>query len=154
MKNYELIAREIYAPLINGYNLQFASLNNWEFFLIGKGFALQISLDPRDGEDTWYVSVNSDGNVLTYKLMYLMVERFTSQDSENYGNPATLDERMTTEMRTDAAFILNKCKDILSGDKSWLHNYKGKGYYNREVARFLAPYFREQGYPVSVSEDS
>jgi hypothetical protein len=150
MKDYIPIAREIYASLVRRYGLQLAALNNGEFFLVGHGFSLWISIDPRDGADTWYVSVDNSGNILTYTLMYLMDERFTQQDSTIYGNPTTLDEHVIADMRTDAAWLSSKCHDLLSGDKKWLHGYKGKGHTSRHVTRFLAPYFKKQGYPVII----
>jgi hypothetical protein len=152
MKEYEAVARTLYAPLLERYALKFVAQDSSSFFLIGNGFALQIILDPRDGEETWYISIDNSGNVLKHKLMYLMVDRFTKDDAKIYGKPTSLDDRMYAEMRTDAVFLLNKCQDILSGDKSWLLGYQDKGDYNNNVAKFLAPYFQAQGYPVMVKE--
>lgn len=120
MKNYEQIARKMFTPLAQNYGQEFAALDGDEFFLIGQGFALWVFVDPKDGADVWYVTIDNAGNVLTYTLMYLMEERFTSEDSTVYGDPKTLDERVAADMRTAAAWLKNKCQDILTGDKSWL----------------------------------
>ena len=153
MKDYEQIARKMFTPLVQKYDLKFAALDGDEFFLIGQGFAFWVFIDPRDGADVWYVAIDKSGNVLTYTLMYLMEERFTSEDSANYGDPNSLDERVSADLRTDAAWLLNKCQDVLTGDKSWLQGYPDDGDYSRHVTKFLAPYFRAQGYPVIVRED-
>lgn len=154
MNNFETIARNIYEPVRSKYKLQFEILDHDEFFLIGHGFALWIFIDPRDGADTWYVSIDSNGNVLTYTLMYIMEERFTHFDSASYGNPTTFDGRIEADMRVDSSWLMNKCQDILSGDKEWLKGYKDDGDYSHHVTEFLAPYFRAQGYPVIIREES
>lgn len=154
MKDYEQIARKMFTPLIQKYDLKFAALDGDEFFLIGQGFAFWVFVDPRDGADVWYVTIDNSGNVLTYTLMYLMEERFTSEDSAIYGDPKTLDEHVVADMRVAAAWLMNKCQDILTGDKSWLYRYSDDGDYSRHVTKFLAPYFRAQGYPIIVREEN
>ena len=152
MKDYESTARREFTPIANEYDLEFAALDDKEFFLIGQGFALWIFIDLRDGADVWYVNIDNTGNIFTYTLMYLMEERFTSEDSSIYGDPKTLDERVVADIGADAAWIIKRCKDIITGDKTWLQNYQGKGHYNNKVTKFLAPYFRKQGYPVKIRE--
>lgn len=153
MKDYKTIAYEIFTPLAKKYNLKFTALDGDEFFLIGRGFALWIFIDPRDRRsDVWYVSVDNNGNVLTYTLMYIMKERFDAQNAKIYGNPSTFDEHIEANLRVDAAWLMNKFQDILSGDKTWLLGYQDNGDYSRHVTRFLAPYFREQGYTVILKE--
>lgn len=155
MENYESIAYEIYSPIINKYGFQFAAFDNEEFFLIGRGFALWVFVDRRDRRaDTWYVSVNNSGNVLTYTLMYINKQRFTSEDRAHYGKPTTLDDYIEADMRVITAGLLNRCQDILTGDKTWLHGYQDDGDYSRHVARFLKPYFEEQGYYVAHVPES
>jgi hypothetical protein len=153
MKDFEQIARKMLTPVAQKYGLKFAALDGDEFFLIGQGFAFWVFADPRDGADVWYVTIDNSGNVLTYTLMYLMEERFTSEDSANYGDPNSLDERVSADLRTAAAWLMNKCQDVLTGDKSWLQGYPDDGDYSRHVTKFLAPYFIAQGYPVIVRED-
>lgn len=153
MKSYEQMARETYKPLVNRYDLKFVVINTDEFFLIGSGFALWIFVDLRDRRaDTWYVSVDDYGNVLTYTLMYINKERFTSEDRANYGKPIEFNDYIEGDMRVICSGLLNHCRDILAGDKMWLQGYQGKGHYNSSVTKLLAPYFSAQGYPVIIEE--
>lgn len=153
MKSYEPLVREIYAPLVKRYNLQFAALDNDEFFLVGYGFALWVFIDPKDRRaDTWYVSIDNSGDVLTYTLLYINKERFTPEERTFYGNPITFDDHIAGDMRVLNMGLLNRCQDILTGDKTWLKGYQGKGHYSRHVTKFLTPYFKAQGYPVIARE--
>jgi len=154
MKDYEPIARRMFTPLAQTYDLKFAALDGDEFFLIGQGFALWIFIDLRDmRSDFWYVSVDNNGIVLTYTMMYIQKERFDYQNSDVFGKPTTFDERIEANLRVDSYWLMNKFQDILMGDKSWLQGYPDNGDYSRHVTKFLAPYFRAQGYPVIVRED-
>lgn len=155
MRNFEPFAREVFTPLTREYSLQFAALNGYEFFLIGRGFALWVFIDPRDmRSDVWYVTVDDNGDVLTHTLMYIQKERFDPQNASIFGHPSTFDERIEANLRVDAAWLMNKFQDILSGDKTWLQGYQDDGDYSRHVAKFLAPYFKTQGYSVTVREES
>jgi hypothetical protein len=154
MYNYEQMARKIYAPVMEQYGLQFAPNDDQQFFLIGKGFALWIFVLPREARsDLWYVSADQNGSILTYTLMYRMKETFTSEDSAYFGDPKTYESSIAAYMRAHTAWLLNRCPDLLSGDKAWLMGYEGKAHYSRHVARFLAPYFREQGYNIVLREE-
>lgn len=154
MKNYEQTAYDIYFPVIQKYNLQFVTLEDGQFFLIGDGFALWIFVDIRDRRaDTWYISVDEVGNVQTYTLMYINKQRFTLDDRACYGKPTTFDEVIKADMRVLVSGLLNHCKDILTGEKNWLRDYQGKGHYYHHITKFLAPYFRAQGYPVIIKEE-
>jgi len=152
LKNYETIVRETYSPLIKQYNLEFAAMDNDEFFLIGHGFALWVTVDPRDEAKTWYVSIDKNGELKTYTMMYISKERFTAEDRALYGNPTSFDERVTAIFKIKCSGFMNHCQDILSGDKTWLQGYQDDGDYSRHVTKFLAPYFRKQGYPVKIRE--
>ena len=114
MKDYEPIARKMFTPLAEKYGLKFAAFDGDDFFLIGKGFALWIFIDPRDVRSyVWYVSV--DDNVLTYTLMYIQKERFDPRNASVFGNPLTFDERIEANLRVDTFWLMNKIQDILSG---------------------------------------
>lgn len=153
MENYEQMARRIYAPIVKSFNLEFAVLDNDEFFLIGSGFALWIFIDPRDRRaDTWYISIDDNGNVWTYTLMYINKQRFTTRDRVHYGDPIEFDDYIKGDMRVICSGLLNHCQDILTGDKTWLQGYPDDGDYNSRVTEFLAPYFTKQGYSVRIKE--
>ena len=154
MENYEAIARNCYASLIRNYGLMFRAFDGDEFFLIGNGFALYVFVDRRDRRaDVWYVLLNGEGSILTYTLMYIQKNRYMQEDYSLYGNPKSVDEKIESDMRVDASGLMNHCQDILSGDTTWLKDYPGQGSFSRHIARFLAPYFRQQGFYVKPIED-
>lgn len=153
----ELVKRSL-APMIRQYGFQFAQLDGDEMFLIGKGFALYVFIDRRDRRgDIWYVSLDPKGIIRAHTLMYVFADRFTSMDRAAAGYPLpqeATDEYIATTFRVANKGLLDHCHDILSGDKTWLNGYQDQeGEYSRHIARFLAPYFRRQGYYVKLREE-
>ena len=154
MENYEAMARNCYTPLIRNYGLKFAAYDSDEFFLIGNGFAIYVFVDKRDRRaDTWYVLPDSEGHILTYTLLHIQKSRYTQEDYSLYGTPNGYDEKIRSDMVVNASGLMNHCQDILSGDANWLKNYPGQGTFSRHIAKFLAPYFRRQGYYVKSMEE-
>lgn len=155
MQDYEMMVRECYLPIINQYKFQFEKLDSDEFFLIGNGFALYVFVDRRDKRsDIWFVTLDKNGIIRTHSLMDVMENRFDEYDSSCYGNPKSPDEQVKGYMRFDVSGLLRHCNDILSGDMQWINQIIAEGNYSRHVARFLAPYFRAQGYAVVVREEN
>jgi len=157
LQSYEKMVRICFAPLMRQYNLEFAAFDSDEFFMIGNGFALYTFVDRRDRRgDTWYISLSQDGIIREHTLMYINKERFTQEDRAVVGEINfidTSDEYIEATFRIQCVGFLNHCSDILSGDTLWLQNYPDKGDYSRHIARFLAPYFQQQGYYVKPTED-
>ena len=154
MENYEGMARNCYASLMKDYGLRFAAFDNDEFFLVGNRFAIYVFVDRRDRRsDAWYVLLNNEGDILTYTLMYIQKDRYEQKDYALYGDPNSVDERIKSDMVVNASGLRNRCQDILSGDTNWLTNYPGQGTHSRHIARFLAPYFQQQGYYVKSTEE-
>lgn len=158
MEDYGQLVQKLYKPIIDKYNFTFAQLDTDEMFLIGKGFGLYVFIDPRDGSNTWYVSLDANGNIVVRTLDYIFADRLTKDDRNEYlavyGQPQSIFEGVVTDLSISNIGLLNHCQDILSGGKAWLENYPDKGDYSRHVAKFLAPYFRAQGYTVVIREDS
>ncbi len=157
MENYESLVQRLYKPIIDKYGFKFVLLDADEMFLIGKGFALYVFVDPRDGSNTWYVSLDADGNIIVRTLDYIFAERLTEDDSYQYlsvhGQPQNMFERVVADLSISNIGFLNHCHDILSGDIQWLKNYPDQGINSRHVARFLAPYFQQQGYYVKPTQE-
>ncbi len=154
MQDYEMMVRECYLPIINKYKFQFKKLDEDEFFLIGKGFALYIFIDYRDRmSDVWFISLDKNGTIRTHNLMDVMEKRFDEQDSSCYGNPSSANEQIKGYMRFDVSGLLRHCHDILSGDPQWINQIIATGNYSRHIAKFLAPYFMAQGYTVILNEE-
>lgn len=154
MQDYEMMVREYYSPIINQYKFQFERLDGDEFFLIGKGFALYVFVDRRDKRsDVWFVSLDKNGTIKTHTLMDVMERRFDENDSNCYGNPGSPDEQIRGYICFDVSGLLRHCHDILSGDPQWVNQITAGGSYSRHVAKFLAPYFRQQGYYVMLADE-
>lgn len=150
MQDYEPMVRECYAPIIEKYKFQFAKFADEQFFLIGNGFALWVFADKREAYgDIGYVSVDKKGVIRAYSLMDINENRFTPQDRECYGDPTTADGRIESDFKVDCTGLMNRCNDILSGDKQWLEGYEDEGTKNYNISEFLRPYFEEQGLSIS-----
>jgi hypothetical protein len=158
MIDYGALVQRLYKPIIDKYGFAFAQLDGTEMFLIGDGFALYVFVDPRDGSNTWYASLNTDGNIIVRTLDYVFAERLTEDDRNQYisvhGKPQNLFDRVVADLSISNICMLNHFHDVLSGDTQWLQNYPDKGDYSRHVARFLAPYFQRQGYYVKPPEET
>jgi hypothetical protein len=154
MQDYEKMVHECYDLLIRKYRYQFAKYDGDEFFLIGKGFALYVFIDRHDRRaDVRYVSLDSLGSIRTHTLMYIQKQRYKQEDFALYGNPKDIDGRIRSDMIVASTGLLNHCQDILSGDTKWFTDYPDQGTNSRHVARFLAPYFQQQGYYVKLMEE-
>jgi len=157
-RDYTTIVKLCLTPLIQKYNLTSIPFDKDEMFLMGKGFALYAFVNWKEFySDLWYVTIDDNGVIRTYSLMYLEKERITQDDRNQYlikyGMPKTFDEKVFATYSIICIGYQNHCQDILSGDKQWLQNYPDKGYYNPQIAKFLAPYFRQQGYNVKLIEE-
>jgi len=157
VEDYGSLVRRLYKPIIDKYRFTFAKLDGDEMFLIGNGFALYVFVDPRDGSNTWYVSLSADGNIIVRTLDFIFAERLTKEDRNQYlsvhGQPQNMFEEVVADLSISNIGLFNHCHDILSGDTQWLRNYPDQGDYSRHIARFLAPYFRQQGYYVKPMEE-
>ena len=85
--------------------------------------------------------------------MHIQKQRYKQEDFALYGNPKDIDGRIKSDMTVASAGLLNRCQDILSGDRQWLTNYPDQGTHSRHVAKFLAPYFLQQGCYVKPTEE-
>lgn len=153
MKDFGSSVQRLYKTIIEEYRFTIAQLNEDKIFLIGNGFALYVFVDPRDGSNTWYVSLSADGNIIVRTLDYIFADRITKEDRNQYlsvhGQPQNMFEEVVADLSISNIGLLNHCHDILSGDTQWLQNYPDEGDYSRrQIADFLAPYFRRQGYYV------
>ena len=158
MEDYSSLVKRLYKTIIDKYRFTFAQLDGDEMFLVGNGFALYVFVDPRDGSNTWYASLDADGNIVVRTLDYMFADRLTKDDRNQYlfvhGQPQGMFERVVADLSISNIGLLNHCHDILSGDAKWLHNYPDQGTHSRHVARFLKPYFESQGYYVAPAPDS
>lgn len=123
MFDFLLEVQQHFGALISRFGLQVMSVDDSETLLVGDGFALSIAYD-RDGLDVSYIE-RSRSDWLSYRLTnFLSAQRFTPDDRLLYGQPASGADRVTASMRVFASGLVNRCADILSGDKAWLATLK------------------------------
>jgi hypothetical protein len=108
-----------FADLISRHRLTVVGVDDSEILLLGKTFSLSIAFD-REGLDVCYIDQTNLG-YLSYRLStYLGAHRFTTDDRAQYGQPATVQDRILASLRVYASGLGQRCDDILRGDKAWL----------------------------------
>lgn len=115
-----------FAPIINEYHLKVIGINACEALVIGPNYALLVGAD-RDGVEVEYIDRDQRHQLAVYGLRSLTMERFTPEDRSNYGQPSTKEERLVASLNVYAAGLANRCRDVLSGDKSWLKRDRWQG---------------------------
>jgi len=105
--------------VIEEYRLKVIRVDDEEALVVGSSYALRFSAD-RDSLDVAYIERNSRSKLTAYTLRPLVMQRFTPEDRANYGHPVTLKDRLLASLSVYASGLANSCRDILSGDKSWL----------------------------------
>ena len=113
-----LLAAEL-STLIEQYNLEVKRIDHSEALLLGRSYALLFQADL-DGLEVFYIDWESTGLTVCYTLRTLTVERFTADDVRKFGTPLTASEKITAELRVYASGLLNRCRDVLAGEKHWL----------------------------------
>jgi hypothetical protein len=106
-------------PVIEEYRLKVIRVDDEEALVVGSNYALQFSAD-RDSLDVAYIERNSRSRLAAYTLRPLVMQRFTPEDRANYGHPVTVKDRLLASLSVYASGLANRCRDVLSGDKSWL----------------------------------
>lgn len=107
------------SALIEEYGLKVVGVDAAEALVVGVNYALQFSAD-RDGLDVTYIERDRHGQLSAYTLRPLVMQRFTQEDRMHYGSPGTIKERLMASLNVYASGLANRCRDVLSGEKSWL----------------------------------
>ncbi|MHB1059897.1 MAG: hypothetical protein ACYC0F_18645 [Rhodanobacter sp.] len=106
-------------PVIEEYRLKIIRVDDEEALVVGSNYALRFAAD-RDSLDVAYIERNSRSRLTAYTLRPLVMQRFTPEDRANYGHPMTVKDRLLASLSVYASGLANRCRDVLSGDKSWL----------------------------------
>lgn len=106
-------------PVIEEYRLRVVRVDDAEALVVGLNYALRFSAD-RDSLDVTYIERDHRSKLAAYTLRPLVMRRFTPEDRANYGHPATVKDRLLASLSVYASGLANRCRDVLSGDKSWL----------------------------------
>lgn len=113
-----VLARKM-GSVVAEYQLKIVPLDEMEALLVGKNYALHFSAD-RDGVEVSYLERDRRSGLTAYTLRPLVMQRFTKEDQMKYGNPETVLERMSSGVSVYASGLANRCRDVLSGEKTWL----------------------------------
>ena len=145
MNNYKVIVENVFANIIKSYSLCLVQMDDSEVFLVGKEFAFSICVS-REGADIYYIMPKGKDGLVKYRLSNTLQDKFTDEDRSNYGNPSTIDERITGELKIFASGLFNHWEEeLLTGDKTWFNKYQGRGIkVNTFVTNVLVPIFEEQ----------
>lgn len=105
--------------VIEEFRLKIIRVDDEEALVVGSNYALRFSAD-RDSLDVAYIERNNRSRLTAYTLRPLVMQRFTPDDRANYGHPMTVKDRLLASLSVYASGLANRCRDVLSGDKSWL----------------------------------
>jgi hypothetical protein len=105
--------------VIEEYRLKVIRVDDEEALVVGSNYALRFAAD-RDSFDVAYIDRNGRCGLAVYTLRPLVMQRFTPEDRANYDHPVTVKERLLASLNVYASGLANRCRDVLSGDKSWL----------------------------------
>lgn len=116
-----------FKDVISRHHLHALPFDQTEVLLIGNGYALSISYS-REGVEVGYVEPIGEGTFVFHRITNMLgMQRFLADDRKLFGNPAhTVEEQVRASLRVIAAGLLNRCSDILSGDKAWLDALRKK----------------------------
>ena len=113
--------RVAFESLIEKYDLKVVSVDDSEALVVGQKYALRFATD-RDALNVTYLERNSHGQISAYTLRPLVMQKFMPEDRAAYGNPITIEEKLSASLNVYASGLEKRCQDLLRGDKSWLRN--------------------------------
>ena len=105
--------------VIEEYRLKVFRIDDDEALLVGSTYALRFAAD-RDSLDVAYIDRNGRSGLSIYTLRPLVMQRFTPEDRASFGHPMTMKDRLLASLSVYASGLASRCRDVLSGDKSWL----------------------------------
>lgn len=120
--NYEIIFKQEFENIINNYDLKYSAIDENEFAIIGKSFAL-IFMIHMDDIYIRYVMRNAQGELEVYNFDSFIVEKFNSIDREGIKISNTIEEKIMNEIKIIAKGLVNHWSGLLKGDKSWKMEY-------------------------------
>jgi hypothetical protein len=119
-------ALQLTAPLTARYGLQPVPAADDVFLLVGRDFAVQLTADF-DTTHVAYVDAGPAGRARVVGLdAYLQDHRFTPEDRARFGQPVGRVAHVLAALRVLVSGLLNRCDDILRGDRAWLTRLRGR----------------------------
>lgn len=123
VEDFKEILGDIFGEIIRKYKFNFITVNNYAYFLIGKGFSISITISL-EGSRIYYIVPTENGDLIEYWFDNFICSKFDAQDREKFGKPSTNYERIVAELRVTASGLLNHWDNMLKGSKSWIEEYK------------------------------
>ncbi|MDD3224283.1 MAG: hypothetical protein PHX70_06180 [Clostridium sp.] len=149
MNDYEEIIKNIYKNILENYDLKYIPINDFSIALVGWKFAIIVEVS-RDGVTLSYIMPDENGVLVEYWFDSFISSKFESSDRKDIGNPKTINEIITAELKISAKGLVNHWEDILRGDRRWIidyENYELGGNaekVNRLTSNILTPIFDKQ----------
>lgn len=125
--DFKVEVEKHFSMAITNYQLRVLAFDQYEVILLGNGFALCLSYD-REGVNVGYIEITSDHSFILHRITnFIGMNRFLPEDRQLFGSPPnTTEEQVRSSLRVIASGITHRCKDILSGEKTWLENLRRK----------------------------
>jgi hypothetical protein len=115
---FETLATALAGP-ISSYDLTMIRGGNDAVFIVGKGYALSISLD-RDYALLGMVRYDEKSKrYMWHSANQLLAER-AAHDQKDRKDPIGLDAQLEASASAIIYALKNRCQDLLRGDFSWL----------------------------------
>lgn len=120
--NYEIIFKQEFENIMNKYDMKYLNVDNNEFAIVGKDFAL-IFMIHLDDIFISYVMRNRHRDLEIYNFDSFIVEKFNAIDRENIKEANTVEERIKNRLKIITRGLSNHWDGLMKGDKNWLEDY-------------------------------
>ena len=130
--NYEIIFKQEFENIMNKYDMKYLNIDNDEFAIVGKDFAL-IFMIHLDDIFISYVMPNSHRELEVYNFDSFIIEKFNAIDRENIKEASTVEERIKNRLKIITRGLINHWHELLKVIKlgwktissmNWLENPK------------------------------
>jgi hypothetical protein len=121
--------KQIFDDILKKYNMRFVIREERVFSLEGYGFSLDM-IRENDGLAIDYVMPYSNEKVIKYNIDWYTGAKIDNIDRDNAGkNPdPSITGNAIHEMKIMASALDRHFSNILSGDKTWLKDFKNSKY--------------------------
>lgn len=105
------------------FGLVLAALTRTDVALVGDTYAILLSAGL-DDVDVTYVEISPDGRLDAYNIGTWIGRRFLPADRVLFDAPVGRAEYVRAALRVVASGLVNRCADILGGDRTWLRTLR------------------------------
>lgn len=116
--------------VIHCYSLKCVKIGELNSALVGKGFAIIISIDR------FYVTISyltkCDNQYVLFQCNNYLREKFDSKDRAGLIDNDDIKNDIINELVIISNGLMDKWKDLLNGDKTWIDDYKKSRWYSEK----------------------